>query len=400
MPKTIVNIITEDNPIPAYLFIKEKYEEGDKLMYISAKDTEDDLDVLSKMFNVPKKHIQEIVLRHNTDEFTYEKICRTIVGCLNYETHYCVNLAGGTRYMALAVQQVFERFHSEFYYVQVEENMIVKSVFDNRINNNDDYFYPISYRMNIAEYLDAHEINHDLAPYTHKPIRFKEEAEYIFNLFTQNGLSRQDFETLELLRTYYRNLKYVKIKAVQEKGYRNNPPIPGLTDFLNTVNFVSEGVGVLSKREVEYLTGGWFEEYVYYLVKKRIKPQDIALGVKISRNNVNHDNELDVVFTKGNKLFVIECKTGVHTEKLFNEIVYKLCAISEALLGVSCCSYIFSLKPDETDILKKVARNMDITFVDRGILTSQKKLRKELAYIYVESRDGINSLLSNPTKLH
>ena len=43
MSKTLVNIITEDNPIPAYLFIKEKYEVGDRLMYISAKDTEDDL---------------------------------------------------------------------------------------------------------------------------------------------------------------------------------------------------------------------------------------------------------------------------------------------------------------------------------------------------------------------
>ena len=399
MPKTIVNIITEDNPIPAYLFIKEKYEEGDKLMYISAKDTEDDLDVLSELFNIPTKRIQEIVLRHNTDEFTYEKICRTIVGFLDYDTHYCVNLAGGTRYMALAVQQVFERYNAEFYYVQVEENMIVKSVFDNRINNNDDYFYPISYRMNIAEYLKSHEINHDLAPYTHKPIRYREEAEYIFNLFAQNGLSNQDYETLELLRTYYRNMRYVKIKAVQEKGCYHYPPVPGLTDFLDTVGFVSDGVGVLSKREVEYLTGGWFEEYVYYLVKKRVKPQDIALGVRIWRNNVNHNNELDVVFTKGNKLFVIECKTGVQT-KLFNEVVYKLCAISEALLGVSCRSYIFSLKQDETDILKKVAKNMDITFIDRGILTSQKKLRKELAYIYAESRDGINSLLSSPTKLH
>ena len=47
MSKTLVNIITEDNPIPAYLFIKEKYEVGDRLMYVSAKDTEDDLDALS-----------------------------------------------------------------------------------------------------------------------------------------------------------------------------------------------------------------------------------------------------------------------------------------------------------------------------------------------------------------
>ena len=46
MPKTLVNIVTDDNPIPAYLFIKEKYEAGDRLMFISAKSTEDDLSFL------------------------------------------------------------------------------------------------------------------------------------------------------------------------------------------------------------------------------------------------------------------------------------------------------------------------------------------------------------------
>ena len=164
------------------------------------------------------------------------------------------------------------------------------------------------------------------------------------------------------------------------------------------MGFMPKKDGELSKREVEYLTGGWFEEYVYYLVKKRIKPKDIALGVRISRNNVKHDNELDVIFTKGNKLFVIECKTGVHTEKLFNEIVYKLCAISEALLGVSCHSYIFSLKRDESNLLKMIAANMGLTFVDYDILTSRSKLRKILAYIYVKSRDGVCSLLKSPTR--
>ena len=142
MSKTIVNIITEDNPIPAYLFIKEKYEDGDNLMYISAKDTEDDLDALSELFNVPATHIEEIVLKNDMDEFTYEKICRTVLGRLKRGINYCVNLAGGTRYMALAIQQVFEQFKAEFFYVQVEENLLVKSLFDDSIFNNDDYFYP------------------------------------------------------------------------------------------------------------------------------------------------------------------------------------------------------------------------------------------------------------------
>ena len=145
--------------------------------------------------------------------------------------------------------------------------------------------------------------------------------------------------------------------------------------------------GYLNRDELEYLTGGWFEEYVYYMVKKYIQPQDLSIGIRISTQGVRHNNELDVVFTKGNKLFVIECKTGVQTERLFNEIVYKLCAIKESLLGMSCYSYIFSLKRDNSDVLKKIAANMEIVFVDHDILLSQRKLRSAMVAMDNLSKD-------------
>ena len=392
MPKTLVNIITEDNPIPAYLFIKERYEVGDSLIYISAKATEDDLDALSELFNVPIPHIKEIVLKHNKDEFTYEKICRTLLESeLDPNVNYCVNLAGGTRYMALAVQQVFERFKSEFFYVQVEENLIVKSAFDDSIYNNDDYFFPIRHRMTIEEYLKAHEISQNLNRYRHVPTRSKKESEYMYRLFSQHRLGDSDYKILEMLRNDYRKRKNIKISAVETKGDGQGPVIPGLSRFLYEIRFIPRQSGILNKLELEYLTGGWFEEYVYYLVKKYVKPQDIAIGVKISRAGVKHDNELDVVFTKGNKLFVIECKTGVRTERLFNEIVYKACAIKEALLGVSCYSYIFSLTKDDRDnTLKIIAGNMDVIFYDHDILTKPRKLHKALTDICINSKDGVS----------
>ena len=387
MSKTLVNIITEDNPIPAYLFIKEKYEVGDRLMYISAKDTEDDLDALSELFNVPATQIEEIVLKNDIDELSYEKICRAVLARLNRDTRYCVNLAGGTRYMALAVQQVFEKFDSEFYYVQVEENLIVQSVFDERIYNNDDRFFPIRHRMTIDEYLRVHEIQNDLSRYEHLPIRSEAEVHHFFNLFSQQMLTSMDYEVMELLRIHYRNRKRVKISDVESSTNPKWPKIENLSEFLLHIGFIPIVDGYLNRHELEYLTGGWFEEYVYYMVKKHIQPQDLSIGVKISSNGVRHNNELDVVFTKGNKLFVIECKTGVQTERLFNEIVYKLCAIKEALLGVSCHSYIFSLKRDDSDVLKKIAANMEIVFIDHDILLSPRKLRSALIAMDLLSQD-------------
>lgn len=388
MSKTLVNIITEDNPIPAYLFIKEMYKEGDKLMYISAKDTEDDLEALSELFVVPEEQIEEIVLKNDIDELAYEKICRSLYGHLDYNTNYCVNLAGGTRYMALAVQQVFERFNTEFFYVQVEENLIVKSKFDNNIFNNDDLFYPIRHRMMIAEYLRAHEIQHDLSRGAHTPIRPEALAANILNLFVNNQFSEDDRKVTELLRNHYRNRSCIEIIDVEEIGGINTPPVPGLTDFLDFISFVPARSGYLNRDEIEYLTGGWFEEYVYYLIKKKIKPQDIALNVTISRRGINHTNELDVVFTKGNKLFVIECKTGLKENHIFNETVYKLCAISEALLGVSCCSYLVSLKKDQNGMLQRIADNMGIIFLDRDVLTTSRELLLALKGMDIQAHES------------
>ena len=59
---------------------------------------------------------------------------------------------------------------------------------------------------------------------------------------------------------------------------------------------------------------------------------------------------------------------------MINEIVYKACAIREALLGVSCHSYIFSLNEDTTNYLHRVAGNMGITYVNRDYITNPDEL--------------------------
>ena len=83
----------------------------------------------------------------------------------------------------------------------------------------------------------------------------------------------------------------------------------------------------------------------------------------------------------------------MQTERLFNEIVYKVCAISEALLGVSCYSYIFSLKKDDSDVLKRIADNMGITFVDNNILTTPRKMQLAMAKINIQTKDNTKNTI-------
>lgn len=375
MPKTIVNIVTEDNPVPAYLFIKEMYEPGDRLLFISAKDTEEDLDALAEQFEVPSNLIDEVVLKHDMDEITFEKICRTVRARLVPGLRYCVNLAGGTRYMALAVQQVFEKFHADYYYLDVEKNVIVKSVFDDSIYDDDDHFFPVKYRMSVAEYLQIHSVKHDIKSLKDfEPIRSREEVERFLTIFTSGQLTNADYDVLETLRCHYRDKKRIHIQQVELAGEYGCPATPNLSAFLNYIYFLPKINGVLLKEELEYLTGGWFEEYVYYQMIENLKPNEALIGPHIGREGLSLNNELDVVCIKNNKLFVIECKSGVQGKRMFNEIVYKACALREMMLGISCYSYIFSLKKDHKEDLKRIAANMDIQFVDGEMINSKKEL--------------------------
>jgi len=95
-----------------------------------------------------------------------------------------------------------------------------------------------------------------------------------------------------------------------------------------------------------YISGGWFEEYMYMLLEPYVKSgkiYDLRIGLEISfketidkkqsfglgdlRSIVGETyQELDLVFTDGKKLYIVECKAGAvksdHVMKLQNIVRY------------------------------------------------------------------------------
>ena len=385
MSKTIVNIIDKSNPLPAYLFTKEYYEEGDALIFISTEEEADCIDRLAKQLEVSDSLVKRIIIKRYQDNFLYERICRTIKNQLNQEKQYYLNLAGGNRYMTLSVQHVFEEFNTLFFYTQTRENQIVKTIFDHSIYDDDDEVFPIKHRMTLKEYFGLYGLQSDVDQ-PRKQVKDTAFSQHLFTMFSQNLLGRGDYEVMSTLREKYRNWNSLRISEAEKPVKTHMIAIPNLSKFLTYIGFKPERDDSLQSYEMEYLTGGWFEEYVYALIKGVLQPDDIAMGVHISNGIIKHNNELDVCFMKANKLFVIECKTGVTSESLFNEIVYKVCALKEVLLG-SGNSYIFSLKKDHKGNWKKTAKYMGITFCDwlnltkpemlKNILKSMDKIAKE-----------------------
>lgn len=344
MSRVIVNIMSEQT-IPNYLFIKEFYQPEDSLLFIASQRFSKRIEWIVKTLNLNDVSVESILFPEGGEE-CWNNMESMLKERLSSEQCYIVNLTGGTKYMSLLAQHVFESFNSTFYYIPYPKNVILKPLQNDSI--------PLNYRLTIQEYMS----NYNVTFKEKYLVKSEEYADYIFKRFMDGSMN---YSIMDLLRRY-RNKKKMAIISIETCIPTDKyPRIEGLSIFLEEIHFQTKDKGILNRAEIEYLTGGWFEEYMFYKIQRNIVPQDIKLGVAIQRTENCNLNDLDVVFTSGNKLFVIECKTGISGVGMFNQTVYKASAIKEAVLGLSANTIIASLAPEDKD-LKITARNMGVQY--------------------------------------
>ena len=360
--------------VPNYLFIKEKFLPGDKLIFISSKKFETRYERIVSTLAWNNIEVKNIVLPNDGDEENWTSMNNAICQELSDKEEYIVNLTGGTKYMALAVEKLFSRYNSQFYYIPYPKNVIIGF-------KSDEHICPIKYRISISEYMQLHGIRTKEKSITQS----KEYTWDFYTMFISNSFSANEWDIIDKLRSY-RNYDIEIEKVEQCEGTEKKPRIQGLANFIKHINFPCKKEGFLHHHDIQYITGGWFEEHTYYIIQNGLQPNDIKLGIEILKTENTNQNDLDVVFVKGNKLFVIECKTGVGKESLFKEIVYKSTALKEVLFGLSANSYVFSLTP-ENEKLTATARNMGIMYCDRNYFNDYNKTLDLLNSINIKSYD-------------
>lgn len=369
MRRVLVNIISEQT-IPNYLFTKEMIQPGDELLFISSQKFCDRIDWIENTLEYSNCKTERIIFPLRGEE-KWKDMEDLLYSKLSKDCQYVVNLTGGTKYMSLLVQHVFEKYTSSFYYIPFPQNVILEP------SKND--FKKLDYRLTIKEYLSNYNVT-----FSEKQVT-KDEAycDYIYERFINGSLN---FDVIDKLRAY-RNKKKIAISSIETCiSTDKQPRIEGLADFIETINFSLKDLDFLNRSEIEFLTGGWFEEYIYYKIKRFINPQDIKLGVLIKRTENTNQNDLDIVFTFGNKLFVVECKTGILGTKMFNETVYKATAIKEAVLGLSANTFIVSLATND-EALKITAKNMGITYICRDDIEEQSRFEEFMNQIRIKAKD-------------
>ncbi len=329
MKRILISIIS-DQTIPNLLLIQELKEEYDCQVFISTPKMEQDgkSNWIEKAAGIEPGYVPRIVVDENKWADISQKLS-------NYpwpkDSTFIVNLTGGTKVMTLAVYGYFALPGNRITYIPIGRNQLEELYPDSSVSA-----IPINYRLKLAEYLLAHGI-----------------------IFTKKDKSVKSFNELQHIYKSFRNLNYdvSRLNGDYPNGWKN------------------------------YYTGTWFEEYLYYTIKRDLQLDDDAIFMSVSLKHFNQgnpsgtDKELDIVFTQANELYFVEAKVSLgnslKTKDILDKTMFKLSAVNRHF-GLRSHAHIITLADISggTGIilsnLHRKAKVLDITAVlDRNNLVRE-----------------------------
>ncbi len=344
--KTAVLTLISEQTIPNVQFLKwffKNHLQTVDMIFISTKKmeekrkSEDIINTIASLSQFFSAHSIIIV-----DENCLADIQTRIMSELQNKkyTKIIANITGGTKLMSLAVYEVCKSFaYAEIYYQPIDKSL--QKIYPDYAE------YDISELLTLYEYMTAHGVQYTADNYCVK--------EYSYNQHVYELLIKNNRELIKLLvelqnTPYFKNTfkkkKSINITAVEEDRLQTKQGEKIDKDaFCALLDVAGFDKTALKRRELAYLTGGWFEEYVYQKIKAQhgIQEQNIALNVEIEKGS--DKNELDVVWLDAkNQLNVIECKSFLEgiENKVLNDALYKLQAIMKSKFGLRTASYLYT----------------------------------------------------------
>lgn len=301
MAKVIVSLIG-DQTIPNIIFIKSR--SYDKLVFVTTEYserqgiTENMLKALGVHENA--KHIIKISVLEN-HLLDIEKKLQSLYNnqFLSEGDEILVNVTGGTKPMHTAAYNYFkDKKNTEIVYVPIRKNSYL--TFHPEFSDNEK---TIEYYVNVKEYLISYGISlesnlENISKNNQTALNNKSCAEKLFHQYlSENGRNTLDCLSQSLRKERDRKTEKLEISQL--------PP-----DLIKDIPSELQEKKDWNKEDIRFLTGDWFEHYVFNILLELLPNSkgEIMTGIQIKKGNAS--NELDVVFTYNNGIYLIECKTG------------------------------------------------------------------------------------------
>jgi hypothetical protein len=363
MSQVLVSLVSKQT-IPNVLFIKEM--EGklskkiEKYVFITTElmKKKKKTDSIISTTHIPRSKIRIIKVIEDSIENIENQLENFAKNELHDDDRCIVNLTGGTKIMSIGIYTFFKERGSIIYYLPIGKN-VYKQIFPLEKQKDN----VLDYRISLDDYLTSYGM---YPQNRNELLKDKEYTKKFYKTFLQNDL---DPEIIERLR--------------KERNQKKVPLDEEIKLFLEEIHFELENEKFINKKEINYITGGWFEEYGYSLVKEHLSLKDDELGLNVQISHDGTQNEFDIMIVHENILTIIECKTSLddNGKNLLNDTLYKLSALNKEL-GLQVNSYLFTLDEnlrDEKGEIKSDCQNradlLDIMLIDRKLLEDEIELK-------------------------
>jgi hypothetical protein len=259
----------------------------------------------------------------------------------NEDYEYVVNLTCGTKIMSLTAFEYFRDYGSLMVYIPIPRNELIL-LFPKKTSNK-----PVSLdvKLSVIQYLAAYGL---------KVTNEGKLGGYYREAQTRKALSEwivTHYEKVKNLLTWLASDKGGNLRKHRDdrKSFLMEGIFSGATDeekqLFKKLGIVCVGE-IISKTfdrsEIRFLTGGWLEEFCLneVLGLSENGADDVVIGVELV-NKQDRNNEFDVLFTKDNALYTIECKSLSQKDDRNADILYKIGALQKEF-GLRARSFLVS----------------------------------------------------------
>lgn len=340
MKKIVVSLVSE-HTIPNILVIW--HFKPDELLFITTPEMEQKgktdaiLETLKRMGADYGGRWHKVEIAEDSILDCHRKLEGWIAG--REDSEFVVNLTGGTKIMSIAAYEYFKDYESRMIYVPIPRNEFIVP-FPKKAAS---VPVPLAGRLSVVQYLTAYgqkvTNNGGLARYQKAAESRMELSEWIVQHYGQ---------VKNLLTWLGGNLRsHRDDKEFHLSGIFDGPTAEERS-FLEKFGFHGENGRItkrLNRSEIAYLTGGWLEEYCFNEVMKLNDAgiDDAVTGLKLL-NRQGGDNEFDVMFTRENALYFVECKSLDQEYDQKAEVLYKIGALQKDF-GLRVTSFLVSTSP-------------------------------------------------------
>lgn len=336
--KILINLIGGQ---PAPVYIATRIINPDKVLLVYSKDSEVQLHRIKNtlsMYNYDSVEVSPYDL-----EDCYSQILKKVNEYSSDEL--IMNLTSGTKIMSFAAFKIFDESNREMVYVDSQNHCLLTIEKDKKIKSS-----PLNLIFGIKDYFSIYgyliESGKERFPDTddYKKLNLICSKYYmqLKNIVTDINIQLKDKKTLIEAKDISGQC-YLRFNLKKGKG------ILKITQGRNLID-----TEITSPEMLSYITGYWFEEYVYNKILNMGIFDELKKNIQVYLLKENllpeYLNEFDIVGIKNQTLYIYECKTG----NIDKGIIEKLRLI-KSITGTYSKIYLISLfKPTNIPVKERI----------------------------------------------